>query len=105
MEDQLRRWFSGLIGSLERFFRQLGTVFCADPMGNNTSGKQIQNDADVVILVVESVIGYIADPDLIRLLRIKLTLHMVFESALLFFRIRPWRLAGHWSVPCPSSTL
>lgn len=28
---------------------------------------------------------YIADPDLIRQLRIKLTLHMVFESALLFF--------------------
>lgn len=62
--------------------RTLG-IFCStDSIGNNMSGKQIQNDADVVILAVESVIGYIAAPDFVRLLRIKQSFDMIIIRGL-----------------------
>lgn len=54
MENQLCSWFSTLIGCLKRSFGQLSTVCSTDPMGNNTSGKQIQNDADVPPAVSET---------------------------------------------------
>ena len=77
MENQIFSHISGFVCIFECAFYQLRAVIFANPVCDHLSRKEIHNHTDIELHFIQFEVSNIADPDLIRLVHIKLAIDYI----------------------------
>ena len=77
MENQTFSRIPGFVSILECAFYQLRAVIFSNPVCDDLSRKEIHNHTDIELHFIQFEVSNIADPDLIRLVHIKLAIDYI----------------------------